>query len=331
MGLRYRRLCGTYFEVGRLLGERMRGFARPQYDAADLRLAEECARLVERFYPEALEKLRGIIAGGDLDAEHFRCHYLTKGAPVAACVGVAVGPRRSAAAEPIVGRNYHWPLADRVWCELRLIGLGGELPHVGYTHHWGGLPDMLNSAGLYAAIFSVPQLPVRGAGLQWHIIIDYLASRCRSVDEAREFLVRVPHLRSFSYLLADASGGALVAEATPSGVVTRALEEGVLVATNHHVRGEAPGTGRERSRALYQALRLRLQERERWDWEGLRGLVGDHEIGVCVGDHSGRSSAWGTLYGALIRPAAREFAVAPGFPCQEPFERVTVPLEVSAA
>lgn len=331
MWLRCRRLYGTHFEVGRLLGERMRGFARSQYDARELRFADACARLVERFYPEALEKLRGIIAGGDLDAEQFRCHFLTKGAPVAACVGVAVGPRRSATDEPLVGRNYHWPLADRVWCELRLIGITGELPHLGYTHHWGGLPDMLNSAGLYVAIFSVPQLPVRRAGLPWHVIIDYLGSRCRTVDGGREFLASVPHLRSFSYLLADASGDALVAEATPSAVVARAPEKDLLVATNHHVRGEAPARRRERSRALYQALRLRLEERERWDWEGLRGLVGDHEMGVCVGDHSGRSPAWGTLYGALIRPAAREFAVAPGFPCQEPFARVTVPLEAAPA
>lgn len=327
--MRRRFLSGTHFEVGRQLGERMREFERPRYGASELRFAEECARLLERFYPEALEKLRGIIAGSGLDPEQFRCHFLTKGSAVAACVGVAVGPERSAEGEPLVGRNYHWPLSDRPWCELRRVEVTGELPHVGYTHHWGGLTDVLNSAGLYVAIFSLPPAGRRRPGLQWHVIIDYLAQRCRSTREAEEFLSAVPHLRSFSYLVADGAGGAVVAEASPEGVAVRRSEAGFLVATNHPVLvGGASAEGRERSRLLYRALTERLRQRDRWNWEDLRRLVADHELGVCVGDHTGESGGWGTLYGALIRPAAREFAVCPGFPCREPFHRVTAPEEV---
>ena len=325
--MRRQLLSGTHFEVGRQLGERMRDFERPHYGAADLRFAEECARLVESLYPEALEKLRGVVAGSGLDPEQFRCHFLTKGSAVAACVGVAVGPERSLTGEPLVGRNYHWPLSDRRWCELRRVEVRGELPHLGYTHHWGGLTDVLNSAGLYVAIFSLPQVPRRGAGLQWHVIIDYLVQRCRTTPEAREFLTAVPHLRSFSYLVADAAGRAAVAEAAPTGVAVRGPEAGFLVATNHRLLGQ-PGPARERSRVLYEALAGRLRRRDRWDWEGLRGLMAEHELGVCVGDHTGESSAWGTLYAALLRPASQEFAVCPGFPCREPFQRVTVPAEV---
>lgn len=331
MVIRSRTLSGSYFEVGRLLGERMRAFERPAHDAQELRFADACAREVERCYPEVLDKLAGIVAGSGLDGDQFRCHFLTKGAAVPACVGVVVGPERSAEGETLVGRNYHWPLSDRVWCELRQIRVTGELAHLGYTHHWGGLPDVLNAAGVYVAIFSVPQLPHRRPGLQWHVIVDYLANRCHSVAEAREFLLAVPHLRSFSYLVADASGGALVAEGTPAGVSVRGPEEGLLVATNHHVEGQAPAQGRERSRALYQALRGRLAERDQWSWEGVRELMADHELGVCVGDHSGTSSEWGTLYGLVARPAARELAVSPGFPCREPFERFTVQAEVAQA
>ena len=329
MGLRRCMLSGSYFEVGRLLGERMRAFERPAYGLQELRFADACAREVERYFPEALEKLEGIVAGSGLEPDQFRCHFLTKGAAVAACVGVVVGTERSVEGEPLVGRNYHWPLSDRVWCELRETRVVGELPHVGYTHHWGGLPDVLNAAGLYVAIFSVPQLAQRQPGLQWHIITDYLASRSHSVEEAREFLLAAPHLRSFSYLVADASGGALAAEATPAGVTVREAEEGVLVVTNHHVEGQAPSQGRERSRALYQGVRRRLGDRAVWSWQAVRELVADHELGVCVGDHGGTSEGWGTLYGLVVRPAVREFAVSGGFPCREPFERILVPTEVT--
>jgi hypothetical protein len=54
-------------------------------------------------------------------------------------------------------------------------------------------------------------------------------------------------------------------------------------------------------------------------------------MGVCVGKHTGESAAWGTLYAILARPAAREFAVAAGFPCRVPFERVSVLAEVARA
>jgi len=314
--------------VGRLLGERMTGFARQHSSAEELRFAEECAREVERHCPQALEKLRGIISGSGLDAEQFRCHFLTKGAAVAACVGVVVGEERSREGQPLAGRNYHWPLADRAWCELRQVEVTGQLAHVGYTHHWGGLPDVLNAAGVYVAIFSVPQLPVRRPGLQWHIIIDHLANHCTSVTEAAEFLALVPHLRSFTYLVADATGKAMGVEATPAGVAIRSSEDGILVVTNHHVAGVAPAAERRRSQELYAALRRRLEEKRLWDWEGVRGLMADHDMAVCVGDHEGQSRAWGTLYAAVVRPAAREFAVCPGFPCRDPFETVTVPAGV---
>jgi len=325
MALRSRRLSGTYFDVGRQLGERMKSFVRPGYGSHELQFADACAREVERFYPEALEKLGGIIAGGGLDPEQFRCHFLAKGAPVRACVGIVVEPVRSAEAGPLLGRNYHWPLADRVWCELRRTEVTGELPHVGYTHHWGGLPDVLNAAGLYVALFSLPQLPPRRPGLQWHVITDYLANRCTSADEAAEFLSAVPHLRSFTYLAADAEGRSVAVEATPAGAVVRRATEGFLVVTNHQVAGEARTTGRERSRGLYQALCRRLATKPQWDWEGVRGLIADHELGVCVGDHERPSDAWGTLFAVMVRPSAHEFSVAPGFPCREPFVAVTVP------
>ena len=328
MTLRRRRLCGGYFDIGRQLGERMRGFVRPHHSPEDLHFAEACAREVERCYPEALEKLRGIVVGGGLDEEQFGCHFLTKGAAVQACVGVVVCPERSTDGRPIVGRNYHWPLVDRTWCELRHVEVTGEVPHVGYTHHWGGMPDVLNAEGLYVAIFSVPQVPVRRPGLQWHIIIDYLANRCTTAAEATEFLGSVPHLRSFTYLVVDAQGGALAAEATPLGLSVRPAEEGILVVTNHHLAGETPAAERAKSRALYGALRERMAERSLWDAEGIRSLMGDHELGVCVGDHSGESDAWGTLFAVVVRPDAREFAVCPGFPCREPFETFTVPAGV---
>ncbi len=330
LGLRCLRLAGTHFQVGRQLGERLRGFVRPHYGPEDMRFAEACARQVERCYSAGLEKLRGIIAGGGLEAEQFRCHFLTKGVAVAACVGVVVGPERSAEGEALVGRNYHWPLADRVWCELRQVEITGELPHLGYTHHWGGLPDVLNAAGLYVAIFSVPQVPLRRPGLQWHIVIDYLANRCSTVAEAAEFLASAPHLRSFTYLVADAQGGAIAAEATPTGVSIRPAQDGILVVTNHHVAGEAPATERARSRALYAGVLQRLDERRQWDWEGVRALIADHQLGVCVGDHDRDSQAWGTLFAAMIRPEAREFAVCPGFPCREPFQPASVATRLRA-
>jgi len=325
LGLHSLRLSGTYFEVGRRLGERMRGFVRPRCGSEDLRFAESCAREVERYYPEALQKLQGIVAGSGLEEEQFRCHFLTKGAAVEACVGVVIGPERSAEGQPIIGRNYHWLLADRVWCELRRVEITGELPHLGYTHHWGGLPDVLNAAGLYVAIFSVPQAPLRRPGLQWHIVVDRLANRSSTVTEAAAFLSSVPHLRSFTYLVADARGGAVAAEATPTGVSIRPAQDGILVVTNHHAAGEAPAMERARSRALYAAVRQRLKGRSPWDWEGVRALMADHELGVCVGDHEGDSGAWGTLFAAMVRPATREFSVCPGFPCREQFQPVTVP------
>ena len=158
-----------------------------------------------------------MLAGSELDADRFASYYFGRTAPLAGgCTMMAATPESTASGTTLVGRNYDGAYADRRWCEARLIAPDGEPARVGYTHHWGGLCDAMNDSGLAVCIASLPPVGTHQPGMQWHLVVDLVATRCRTAHEAVETIAAVPHLRSIAYMVADATNAFLV-EADPTG------------------------------------------------------------------------------------------------------------------
>ena len=328
--LRTRVYSGTAYEVGLARGEALKALPTPHAAPEEVGFARACVEVVGAVFPSALGVFRGIVDASGLVGDDFLAYYFARQEGVLrGCTMFAVTPPALMGDGILVGRNYDWVYSDLKWCEARGIRQDGALPVVGYTHHWAGLPDALNGAGLFAAIASLPRLPRGRPGLQWNIAVDAVMATCRTVREAAEFLTFVVHLRAMSYLLADAAGDAAVVEAGPGGTTVRRANEGLVVATNHEVSGTEAPERRRRSMGRYARVEAALRGYPGGVDEGVvRTVLSDHEGHVCAGFHAGhaepfhRGEGWGTIWSSICRPDRHSLCVAPGHPCETDYQEV---------
>jgi len=331
--LRQITMGGTRREIGLFQGRRVRDLRLPPLAAGDHAFGDACRAMVERWHPAIIGEFDGMLEASGLPEDRFTSYYYGRTAPLAGgCTNIAASAEAAAGGTTLVACNYDWAYADLRWCEARLVAPAGEPRRIGYTHHWGGVCDVMNEEGLTVCIASLPPIKPTGPGLQWHIVVDLVVSRCRTASEAAHLICGVPHVRSLSYLIADATTARLV-EASAARAAIVEPQAGILVATNHRL-GEEEDAGARGSFSVVRrrrALELLRPVVGRIGPEDLRRVLADHEGGICAGDHDdirGRPSQHGrsgTIWSLLAAPAERTMQVAPGHPCTTPFERLPWP------
>jgi len=328
---------GTPYERGLQRGRRLRPtFAVPRLPELPAEFVRLCRRAAEALHPAVAGEFEGIVAGGGYDRDVMEAYYFARLEGQLGCTMFAV---LSEAGGVIVGRNYDWAVGDLRWCELHRYlparaGPDSPLSRIGYTHHWAACTDLLNEAGLYVAVASLPGKPAAlpPPGAQWHVIVDAISEQCRSVPEAVGLCAGARHLRPMSYLLADSAGRAAVVEAEPRQVRVRELDGPYLVAANaalggillaDHpeappICGAAPAVIARAHRRIKRVAELLEQRASRLTDEWARRVLCDHEAPVCTGNHSHPDGApWGTIYSAVCVPAERRLWIAPGLPCRQ--------------
>jgi predicted choloylglycine hydrolase len=328
-------LRGSYQEIGIQLGASMAGLQLPELDEEILTFALACEALLAENYPPLLGKVEGIIKGSGLPRRALKASfYADNFSSSMACTNLAVTPPRTADGRLLVGLNYDWYYHSQEWREIRETRPLGALPSLGVTHHWAGSPDGVNEAGLGVFLSVLPDEKRRGPGLTWHVVTDILLDTCHDVAEASQFLTSVPHLTAFNYLITDASGQAVVAEALPGGVTLRGPEDGFVLATNHVPGREVPEqelseAGRRR---LKRSLERYAKAREVLTSLGrpvddavIENLLADHEAPICRGNHDpvegddSFDNVFGTIWSLISRPEDRTLRVAWGHPCRSEY------------
>lgn len=333
--IRLIRFAGSPREIGLERARRLDRLPLPDVDDGDLRFAEACRDAACTLNPDLDELYQGFRDGGGWQERRFLFYFFARRQGLLrGCTNFAVCPASTADGETLVGRNYDWAYSDLPYCEARAVDTEGRLAFVSYTHHWVGHPDCLNEAGLFVAISSLPAEPPQGPGVQWNLLVDTVATRCATVEEAVSTLTGVTHLRSITYLLADPRTAAAV-EATPRGVTVRAQEKGIVIATNHAL-GHRDGTDRTRhSLARYGRAHDRLSEAApNVTAEDAIGVLRDPVCTIREGkrflhelDHVPLAAEenWGTIWSTVCRPASKDMRVAPGHPDDEPYAPVAWP------
>jgi len=330
---------GTHYEIGYRLGRGLVTLNIPESDSQGSEFAVQCEAIAREVYPPILEKVEGLIEGSRLSAQDFKTYFYTRGGPPQiGCTNLAIMPPYTKEGFLLLGGNYDWFYSAREWREVRVIRPQGAYSHISVTHHWAGSPDALNERGVAVLLSVLPEREVEKPGLQWHLVIDILMETCGRLEEAREFITSVPHLRAFNYLIAD-EHQAIVAEATPDGVLIREPEDGLLVATNHLPGREFPEEAlteierlrQRRSLTRYKRVHQMMGERPRGgDLEAVKAILRDHEAPVCRGDHppveerGGFDSVFGTIWSLICQPGRREILLAAGHPCNSEYERCSL-------
>ena len=330
-------LHGSYYEIGLQLGASMTSLQLREPDEEALTFALGCEALTAEIYLPLLEKVEGMIEGGRLPRGALKASfYANHFSASMGCTNLAVLPPCTADGTIIVGVNYDWYYYSQEWRELREMRPQGALPSLGVTHHWAGNPDGINEAGLGVFLSVLPRDKAIGPGLAWHLVTDILLDTCHDVAEACQFVTSVPHLSAFNYLITDASGRAVVAEALPGGVTLRESEDGFILATNHLPGREVPeqelstDDRRRLKRSLERYARASelLSSLERpVDDAVLGSLLSDHEAPICRGNHdpvegdASFDNVFGTIWSLISRPADRTLQVAWGHPCRSDYRR----------
>jgi len=328
-------LRGSYHEIGVQLGTSMASLQLPEPAEEALNFVLECEALLAETYPPFLGKVEGMIEGSGLPRRALKASfYASNFSSSMGCTNLAVTPPRTSDGALIVGVNYDWYYDSQKWREVRDAKPQGALASLGVTHHWAGNPDGVNEAGLGVFLSVLPDEKTRGPGLAWHLITDILLDTCHDVGEASRLVRSVPHLTAFNYLITDASGRAVVAEALPAGVNLREPENGFILAANHLPGREVPE--QELSEAGRRRLKRSLERYARAsevlnnlgqpvDDEVVKSLLTDHEAPICRGNHDpvqgddSFDNVFGTIWSLISRPADRTLRVAWGHPCRSEY------------
>ena len=329
------RFDGTPRQRGRRRGKRLRNtLTIPETGDINDRFVDACVERVRRAYPPALEEFEGILETSGFGRRRFRAYHFARTESRVGCTmfGVPAG-LTPPGTDAVVGHNYDWATADLKWCELHRYHNPEARDRLAYTHHWAGLADVLNDAGLYVGISSLPAAPVRSPGVQWNLAVDMVSERCSTVSGAAEALASIRHLRPMSYLLADAGGNVGIVEALPKRVRFRTAKWAPVAAANLRRAGKLladhsgdgpPGppenpvdhdvdSERRSARRVERVLELLADNQA--DQGAAEDVLSDHSAPIC----RHREPDWGTIWSAVCLPDEGRLCIAPGPPCRHTY------------
>jgi predicted choloylglycine hydrolase len=217
----------------------------------------------------------------------------------------------------LAGRTYDF------YIRMRTRHLLITQPNTGYAHLGmngglaGGRYDGINEHGLFVALHKVmANRPMETApGVPYHLIPRLALQSCRTAEQAADLISRLPHLASFNYTLADATGALIALECYPGQTVQRRDGDHVIAVTNHYTSPKlAPLQGKrssEDSRRRKVALEAIVNQAGD-PWQTTVAAISDHQNSVCCHREFG-ATLWAGVFDLKARQAAYSF----GAPCRK--------------
>jgi hypothetical protein len=226
----------------------------------------------------------------------------------------------------LTGRTYDF------YVRMRTRHLLVTEPKQGYAHLGmngglvGGRYDGINQHGLFVALHKVmTDRPATVApGVPYHLVLRLALQCCRTAEQAAALIMRVPHLASFNYTLADPSGALIALECYPGQPVQRRESDRVLAVTNHY---QSPSLARFQGRRPTAESRQRMAALEavhtRWGdpWNVTLDAISDHAAGVCCHREFG-ATLWAGVFDLGAKLAEYSF----GAPCRNRLVAYEVPV-----
>jgi predicted choloylglycine hydrolase len=304
---------------------RKHGFKLPEVSAQVLESGDACEVEVSKHFPEVLEEIRGFAEGCQLNYEPLRSFILT--------VGLVEPPKRcsifSAAdsSKVMFARNYDFYYRFSKHTESYLTAPKGGYKSLGTSDVFVGREDGVNENALAVGISSVSSTST-GPGMSFVLAVRYILDKCKSVQEATEFLTRIRTATANNYLLADRSGSMVVVEAAHERVNVRKPENGArfVAATNHFVSEEMralenldkrPPDSEKRYDAITRALSQTIGGLEQ---KAIKEILSDHAGLVC--SHI-ETIQLGTLWSIIANLTKLKILRAEGHPCNTKFQQDT--------
>lgn len=310
-------LAGTSRKIGALIARELKTHS-PGYldfiksksfipDGTSWKDFDELFKACDAACPGIGEEIAGFAdeLGVSCDAIAFWNFTALKGAN---CSHAAVLPSASTAGHPLVMRSYEWnPWEDDL--TLAVTAVEGAYRHIGCTSLVFGRMDGMNDEGLAVTMSGgmaagLPQDWRYKKGLNFWLVIRGLLERCRDVPEAKDFLQEHLPTGNHMFILADASGRALLVEMQGGEAAFREPKDGLLVETNHYTTAALAARNRLPFIMDMSVPRLAFLEKElaarcgKIDRESLQALMAGRVPEGCFGPwyKGGFGTLWQSVY-----------------------------------
>ncbi|HEX6288530.1 MAG TPA: C45 family peptidase [Herpetosiphonaceae bacterium] len=316
-------LSGTGADIGTMMAQTLQRvpspFKRWPWEE-DHGFLQACASIVCDLAPWLWHELATFADRLDLPSEQGL--FVRAGSLPHGCSAVAW---RAYDGRILAGRTYDF------YVRMRTRHLLMTRPSDGYAHIGmngglvGGRYDGLNEHGLFVALHKVmaDRPATHTPGVPYHLVPRLALQCCRTAEEAAALIMRMPHLASFNYTLADPSGALIALECYPGQPVQRRDGDDVLAVTNHYLspslarfQGRRPTAESRRRMAALEAVS------ERWGdpWGATLDVIADHESGVCCHREFGA-----TLWAGVFDLGAKLAGYCFGAPCRNRLREYIVP------
>jgi predicted choloylglycine hydrolase len=251
-------LSGTGSDIGRehaeALGDGIRSLHGRYitayfHSAAAKFLAMTAASLFEpKIAPEHMAEVKSLASYTSIDPRQMLlAQCFLDLSPMTACSTVTLPAAASPDGVARFGRNLDFPSFDVADKASVVLVYRPEGHYAFASVAWPGMVGVLsgmNEHGLTLANMEVKRGPRVPSAMPYTLLYRSVLERCKTVDEAIDFLRDTPRQSANNLMLMDASGERAVVELTPDSVTVRHASEGAALISTNHQRGEeadAPG------------------------------------------------------------------------------------------
>jgi predicted choloylglycine hydrolase len=303
----------------------------PKFSKENIAKSREYEREVRTYAPGLLEELQGIADGSGVDYSVIAAHELSPYRLQPACLVMAISGDHTRSGLPVLARNHEWIEEDSEYLTLCFTKPKGKLYSLGFTFHWANMSRYggVNEAGL-AISSTTTSFFNSGPGVMFNAAKRWILDNCKTLEEAAEFLEKIPKTWGTAYLMIDKKGTIAKIEAHREKTKTTYTDKGFEFVSlrfdstemekyneQDECRQWAFDTYSARKQFLLKWFR---QNKGHIHDETIMDALKSHENKMCTHDYNGQVHS-GICWSWILSPGSDEAAVCAGPPCKNKFRK----------
>lgn len=334
------RLRGTYYEIGKRHGQRLRNEINlPKPDSKMIDFADRCEEYVTRFAPDIIEELSGVADGANCNFDILKTYFmhspfligkhsrLAPGQSGPHCTVFAISKPHTISDNVIFARNYDFYTEFENYLTVFSTYPTSKYASIGFSDHVVGRYGGVNQEGLAIAGTNVYLYNGRySPGLLFNIVIRWALDNCKNAKGVVDFLSKAPLSEGINFLIADRTGSILRAETTPDKTSIISNEDGILIATNHFQSAEMQELQHKVVNVRDHTTFPRVDGLVSWfkdcrkpiSIEMTKEILRDHQHFLC--DHS---SDIGTIWSWITSLGTNTIFLCSGSPCKNAYRKIS--------
>jgi len=324
---------GSYYDMGLKIGKLLKkdkGLL-PKFSKENIAKSMEYEKEVRTYAPGLLDELQGIADGSGVDYRVVAAHELSPYRIQPSCLVMAISGDYTRNRLPVLARNHEWIEEDSKYLTLCHTKPKGKMKSLGFTFHWANMSRYggVNKAGLAISSIST-SFKNSGPGVMFNVAMRWILDNCRTLEEATEFIERIPKTWGVAYLMIDKSGAIAKVEAHREKTKTTYTEKGFQFVSLRFDSSEMERYNKENedNQRAFDMHSARKHFLLKWFRENAGNIkdemimdaLKNHENKMCTHDYDGKVH-WGICWSWILSPGRDEAAVCVGPPCKNEFRK----------